>query len=328
MVLLMGAAGLWLARRGIMDQAFRRGLSHLLMVLLLPCLLLSKLSASVDVAHLTQWAVVPLMALLYIAAGMLCGWLVVLVTRPPPELRRVVVAATAFGNSGYVPIPLVMALASTAPLFANDPGASGRGVAYVSLYLVCMSPCLWAIAYPYLSHQPVRSMRLTELISPPVIAGFAGILLGACPTLRHLVVDKGAPLRVFMDTADIIGQAAIPCALLVLGANLAEAPPADGAVNARTILSIGVARSVVLPLLGFAVVPALRAAGAIPADPMCSLVLMIEAGVPSATNLMIMCQVHKRGEVAMSRILVWQYVLAVPALTILVALFLWKVGNS
>ncbi|OGV75317.1 MAG: hypothetical protein A3K19_18440 [Lentisphaerae bacterium RIFOXYB12_FULL_65_16] len=326
-VAFVAAAGLWLARRGILTTDFRRALSHLIVSLMLPCLLISKLSASVNLQNLLNWIVVPAVALVYIALGMAMGWLVTALMRPPESVRRVVTAAMAFGNSGYVPMPLVLALAATAPLFRNDPHAGERGVAYISLYLVCMSPCLWGIAFPYLANKPLGHIGREYILSAPFVAVLVGIVFGVTPFLRHLFVDAHAPLRVVMLTADQIGIAAIPCALLVLGANLADSEVREAAVSNRLLAVIIAARLVVLPLIGCAFVVALHRAGLVPKDPMCLLVLMIQAGVPPATNLILMCQVHKQGEAAMSKILVVTYAAAVPLMTVLIAIFLWVVGT-
>ena len=82
-------------------------------------------------------------------------------------------------------------------------------------------------------------------------------------------------------------------------------------------------RLILLPLIGCLVTLGLWHWGVIPRDPMLALVLMIEASVPSATNLVVMCQLHGRGEAVISRILVSSYLLAVPLMTAFVALFLW-----
>ena len=113
----------------------------------------------------------------------------------------------------------------------------------------------------------------------------------------------------------------------MLGANLADSEVREAAVSNRLLAVIIAARLVVLPLIGCAFVVALHRAGLVPKDPMCLLVLMIQAGVPPATNLILMCQVHKQGEAAMSKILVVTYAAAVPLMTVLIAIFLWVVGT-
>lgn len=320
-------AGVWLVRKGIMTLDLRRGLSQVVTVLLVPCLLLAKIGGGVDVSVLRQLLVLPGMALVYVGLGWGIGGLLVLMMRPPPEHRRLVLACCGFGNSGYIPYPLVVAIAGTAPLFANDPDAGSRGVVYISLYLVAMSPCLWGIGYPFLSGKPLRSLRWSQLVSPPLLAAVGGLVIGCVPFLRNLLVAPGAPLRVMYHTCDLLGSAAIPCALLVLGANLAERPKVHERTAVSTVLAVAWGRLVLLPLVGCLLTVGLWRMGWLNNDPMLALVLMIQASVPSATNLVLMCQMHGRGEAAISRILVASYLLAVPSMTACVAVFLWVIGR-
>lgn len=324
-VVLICLAGTWLARRGVLDRAFCRSLSRLILHLMLPCLLVSKLSQSASGSNLAQWALLPLSALVYVAVGFGAGAVLVRLLRPPPELRRVATAAVAFGNSGYIPYPLVTALAATAPLFAADPGAGDRGVAYISVYLLCMSPCLWGIGYPYLSQQPLSALRREHFLSPPVLSAAAGLALGVIPPLRALFVAQGAPLRVVLDAADVVGTGVIPCALIVLGANLARPPGDGGELPLGACLGVVCGRLLLMPVLGSLYVLLLNHFGALPEDPMFRLVLLIESAVPAATNLMVMSQVHGRSESAMAWVLVVNNVAAIATLSLFGGVFLWLV---
>jgi predicted permease len=322
-IVLICLAGTWLARRGVLDRAFCRALSRLILHLMLPCLLISKLSASASGANLARWALLPASALLYVGVGFAVGSLMVWIIRPPPAVRRLVTAATAFGNSGYIPYPLVTALAATAPILATDAGAGDRGVAYISVYLLCMSPCLWGIGYPYLAHQPLSSLRREHFLSPPIISALIGLALGLLPPLHALFVANGAPLRVFIDAAGVVGDGVIPCALIVLGANLADTPAKTAELPLRSYVGVACGRLFIMPLFGCLYVLALSRFGLLPADPMFALVLLIESAVPAATNLMVMCQVHERSESAMAWVLVVNNLLAIVTLSLFGALFLW-----
>ncbi len=317
------AAGAWLARKGVLDSTGRSKLSRVILWTLLPALLFSKLSRSATAANLREWVALPLAAYAYIAAGFILGRLLARLLHPPADTERVLSAATAFGNSGYIPIPLVAAIAGTATLFKDDPGAADRGIAYISVYLVGMSPCLWGIAYPYLSGRTFRAIRWRQVLSPPVCAALSGAIIGAFSPLRDLLIEPGAPFRALVDVSELAGAGAIPCSLLVLGANVMSGAAAVDELSLRPIIGVIVGRLLLFPFVGIGTVLLLRRWGWVPADPMFALVLMLEAAVPPATNLIVMCQLHGRGEKAMARILFWTYLAAVPALTVFVSLFLW-----
>jgi predicted permease len=182
---------------------------------------------------------------------------------------------------------------------------------------------MWGIGYPFLTGKPLRTLRWSQIISPPFLSSLTGILIGCTPFLRNLLVAPNGALRVLFDTAELIGSAAIPCALLILGANLADRPQGQDRAAASTIAAVAWGRLILLPLLGCLVTLGLWHWGVIPRDPMLALVLLVEASVPSATNLVVMCQLHGRGEATMSRILVASYLLAVLTMTAFVGFFLW-----
>ncbi len=316
--------GYWLARKGVLDAAGRTKLSRVILWALLPALLFAKLGRNASLDNLRQWATLPGIALLYVGIGFALGALLRRLARAPAAAGRGVTAASAFGNSGYIPIPLVAAVAATSPLFRQDPGAAGRGIAYISVYLTAMSPALWGIGYPYLSGRNPREISWNQWLSPPVAGSLLGILVGASPAFRRFLIVPGAPLGVIRDAAELLGAGAIPCSLLVLGANVAAAGAAGrDSVAWRPVLGVAVTRLLVFPFIGIAVMLALRTLHLIPRDPMFALVLMIEAAVPPATNLIVMCQLHERGENAMARILFWTYLAAAPVLTLFLGLFLW-----
>ncbi len=326
-VLLVCAAGGWLARRGLMTRDLRTCLGRVVVLLMLPCFLFVNVGARTTLDSLCEWGMLPAFGLIYAAAGLLVGHALVALMRPAEPLRRPMAVATAFGNSGYIPIPLVTSVAATAALFAGDPEAARRGVTFISLYLVGFSPCLWGIAYPYLAGAPTRKAARRHLLSPPILSVLAGILVGVVPWLRGLLIGPGAPLALLTDTADLVGQATIPCALLLLGANLTDPDTQEAHLRTRDVIGVACGKLAVMPLFGCLLTVVCWKRGLIPHDPMFGLVLMLEAAVPPATNLIVMCQAHGKGEAAMSRLLVWSYIAAVPGLTVLVALFLHVLGS-
>jgi len=333
-ILFAAGVGAWLARRGVLNAQARTVLSRIILFPLLPCLLFSKLSRAASIQNLASWVALPLSAAIYIAAGFAVGRLLTRTFLQDPDERRVFTAASAFGNSGYIPIPLAAALAATSPLFKADPGAAARGIAYISVYLVVMSPCLWGIGYPYLSGRPMRDLSIRQVLSPPVLAALAGILFGVVPGLRAAVAAADAPLQIIEAVAEMLGAGAIPCSLLVMGANIAGDPgpadeshgggPRDGYAH---IVLLTITRLVILPLIGVCVTTAAAALGLLPPDPMFMMVMLLESCVPPATNLIVMCQLHGRGERRMARAQFWTYVAAAPMLTVNAAVFLWIVRN-
>ena len=322
-LVLVVLLGVVLGKRGVITKEGRACLSNIIMMVMLPCLLVASLSQNASVENLGKLPMLMVAAAVYVAFGLLVAALLRRVFRIGPENARIIGAATSFGNASYLPLPLLAAACASAPVFADDPsGALSRSVAYVSIFLMCHSPLLWLVAFPYLSGHSWRELRLRQVLNMPILASTTGVILGTVPFLRALIVDADAPLRIVIDSCELVSQGVFPCALLVLGATLAQRLPAGESVPLRVFSVVALGKLVLMPVLGFFFTMALWRGGLIPDDPVCVLVLMLEAAVPPANNLIIMCQMHQRGEAVMARVLLVMYCLAVPSLTIAMMCFL------
>lgn len=312
-------AGFLLARRGVLDRRAGTALSRTIFMVMLPALLLAKVSASLRTETLLQWWALPAAAVFYAVTGALVGSAVARFSRTPAHQRPIVVSSVAFANAGYLPMTLIVAICSTASSFAADPTAADRGLAYVAVYVVLYSPMLWLCAYPYLAPPGHRAVPWQRLISPPLCAVLAAIAIALTP-LRTLFHGTNAPLGGIIEVAELLGAGTIPCALLVVGANLANRPADPQRLPHRAIAAATAAKLLILPAIGIVTVRAL--APILPDDPVFHLVLLIEAATPTAVNLVIMCQLHEHGEGDMAAVLLWQYLAAIPSLTLFIALYL------
>lgn len=134
-------AGVLLTRRGALTADVRRGLSKMSASLLVPCLLLERLSRTVTPALLTEAWPILLAGFFYVILGCGLGCAVVHVFSVPAELRRPTIAAISFANSQALPIILIDVIAPA--LF--DEGAAALGVAYIGLYLAVYLVLQWTI---------------------------------------------------------------------------------------------------------------------------------------------------------------------------------------
>ena len=314
--------GVWLGRSGILNQNARNALSKIIITVMLPSLLVVSLSQNAGLENLGKWSFLLIAAAVFalcgLAIGTLFGWLF----RVPKGLRRLLSTSTSLGNASYLPMPLLAAIAAGAPLFANDPGAESRSIAYISVFLMCHSPLLWLLGYPSLSGKSWREINWRMILNPPILASSTGLLLATVPALNALIVQPAAPLRILIDTGQLISHGVFPCALLILGANLAEKLPPGQTVPWNAYLALCLGKLVILPTIGYGLATLAWKQGWIPDDPMFRLVLMVEAAVPPANNLMIMCQMHKNCEAAIARLLLCAYCVAIPTLTFAIMIFI------
>lgn len=320
-VVLVCAGGAWLGRRGILDAVATRRLSQVIFHLLLPCLLVSKISGAITWDEVRVLWILPVMALFYVSLGFVLGQFGCRLLRPPAELLRPAVAAVAFPNSGYLPMTILTAMATTVPQLSAIDGAGDRAIALISIYLVGFTFCLWGLGFPYLSQQ--RGVRWDKMLSPPLLAMFVGLLIGLTP-LRGLLHGAEAPLAVLGGALEMLGMATLPCAMLVLGGNLAHGPSRD-LVPVRVTAGVVVLRLLLMPLLGLGLVLGLLRLGLLPREPLLLLVLLMESAAPSANNLVVISEIHGHGEKAIATILFWSYLLGILSLTLYGSVFVYTV---
>ena len=326
-LVLVVLIGVWLGRKGLLDKPTRQHFSKILMLVMLPSLLIVSLGRNAQLHNLGQWWVLIVAAGLYVLFGFAVSELVFKMLRLPNHLRHNFCAATAFGNSSYLPLPLMMTITASAPIFLNDATAGERSFAYISVYLLCHSPLLWLIGFPYLSGKSIKELKWNQIVSPPLVASAIGLLLGATPWLNRLFFSAGAPLAILVSTMDMIGKAIFPLALMLLGANLSEKLPEGDSMPIRSFVSLTICRLLILPAFGFATAWLAWRFGLGPQDPLFYLVIMTESAVPAATNLIVMTQVHHKGEASMARFLLCEYCLSIPLLTLTMTFFLYIIQS-
>ncbi|KOM32125.1 protein PIN-LIKES 7-like [Vigna umbellata] len=163
---------------------------------------------------------------------------------------------------------------------------------------------------------------LTELMSPPTIATFFGFLFGGVEWLRNLIIGREAPLRVILDSIQLLGDGTIPCITVLLGGNLTQGMQSSS-VQPLVVICIIIARLVLLPAIGFFVVRGAANFGLLPLDPLFQYVLVIQYALPPAMNISTMAQLFDVGTEESSVIILWTYGAATIALTLWSTYLIW-----
>lgn len=160
------AAGVLLTRRGAFTPDVRRGLSKAAASLLVPCLLVERLSRSVTPELLAAaWPIIPV-GFLYVGLGCSLGFISAIGTSD--EVRRPTIAATAFANSQAMPIILIDVIGPE--LFGPD--AAATAVTYIGLYLTVYLVLQWTIGAALLD-VPMLSLGGGEKPAPSEAASHA-----------------------------------------------------------------------------------------------------------------------------------------------------------
>ncbi|CAN6290808.1 unnamed protein product [Urochloa humidicola] len=190
----------------------------------------------------------------------------------------------------------------TSPLTSNDVRAS-----FLSEYLRRGKDLLVEI--------------LKELWSPPSIAALVGFTVGAIDKMKSLVTEEGSPLRVIHDSTKLLGDATIPCTVLILGGNLTKGI-GKTVIKPIVVISIVVIRYVVLPACGICVVTVASKLGFLPRSPLYRYVLLLQSTVPPAMSIGTIAQLFDVGEEECSIIFLWTHLVAALALTLWSTVFM------
>lgn len=161
-----------------------------------------------------------------------------------------------------------------------------------------------------------------EALAPPTLGAIFGIVFGMIPWLKRLLIGDGAPLQLIYNSLNLLGEATIPCIILILGGNLTQSSR-DGKVPSRLLIMVVCVRFVLLPAIGIGIVTVAKHLGFLPPDPLYQFVLMIQFAVPPAINISTIVQLFNVAQVECSVIMLWTYMTAVVSLTAWSTVFLW-----
>ncbi|CAH1437106.1 unnamed protein product [Lactuca virosa] len=173
----------------------------------------------------------------------------------------------------------------------------------------------------------ILNVLLEKLMAPPTLGSIVGLIFGATPWLKKLVIGDDAPLRVIQDSVTLLGDATIPCITLILGGNLIQGMR-RASIRPIIIITIICVRFVILPMVGILVIKTAARLGLLPDDPLFSFVLLIQYTVPPAMNISTMTQLFNVGQEECSVLTMWSYLAAAFALTGWSTVFMWILTSS
>ena len=321
-IFIIAAIGAFLVRFKVVTTNFLDNLGKIIFRVMLPCLLFSSVAGFLSFEKIQKFWFLPLAFVIYMLIGGSLGYLALKIVKPPKQYRNALIVSNAFANSGYLPIPLISAIIFIFPHFKELGISHEVGVSFVSMYLVAFSPMMWSVGYNVMSAQK-KKFKLTDGITPPVIGVFLGVIVAMIPKLQNCLCSQDGELFFLFNTVKVIAGGTIPCVLLILGGKLAYGPKVK-AIGAKTVLSVIVTKLIILPSIALAGLFFLHHIKMISLSPVLLLVLVIEAAVPPANNLIVICSMTNRKiEEGMAGLLFWTYLAAVPLLTFFIMLAMW-----
>jgi len=218
-IFLLIFTGYLVRRRGLVDEAFNRQLSLLLMNVFYPALILYSVVHNYTLASLAANWMLPVGSALIMTIGWLVGKLALAgLRRQPDDLRRTFHFGCAINNYSFLPIMLVSGLWGE------------KAVAQVIFSSLGAELCIWTLGVQALTGHSFSRQALKNFLSMPILALTLAI---SVVIARSLLTPSGLTSlnvpampdqvgQAIMSTCQMLGQAAIPVSAIVCGCRMAS----------------------------------------------------------------------------------------------------------
>lgn len=296
-ILLMGGCGYFLGRRKIIHEDGLGLLSGLVIHFFLPCFILSQFLGNFSFQLYKNWWIFPLLSFAMTLCAFILAKAVCLLEKDVTH-RKEFLSLVSFQNSGYIPLMLV------ATLFSIE-GARILNV-YIFLFLIGFDLVLWLLGVWMLTRHRIEKFELKNMVSSPVVAIAASLLLVFLGAPRFIPTEVMKPLKMF-------GDCTLPLAMIIMGGNLARFKITD--VHIPEIFLLVMTKLVLLPLLALSVVSIFKM------DFWVGFLIVLEAAVPSAVSLSVIARHYKIEEAFINQGLFFTYLFSVATIPIFLMLY-------
>ena len=200
-VLLIALSGYLLVRYKVFNSGDVKGLSLVIINVLLPCMIFSKIAVNLNPQKFPLWWVLPLVGIGLIAIGIVFA---VLFFYKDLSAKRSLLPIASMQNAGYLAIPLGQAI---------YPDQFDLYALYCFLIIIGLNPILWSVGKFLSTGGLLAEFSWKQFITPPFIANLSGIFF--VMTGLHQFIPKPV-----FSAIELTGSATAPLANFILGAIL------------------------------------------------------------------------------------------------------------
>lgn len=272
-------------RRNLISQHQINGLSVATVNFFLPCLIFSKVIATLKPAELPGWWALPLAGIAMAFVGTALG---AIAFAGHLREKRNMLPLAGMQNAGYLVLPIGLAL---------FPDQFDTFALYVFLFILGYNPVLWSVGKLLVSGNSGKRAGWRDFITPPFAANLVAIafaLSGAAGILPGPV----------LKAIDLLGTAAVPVATLVLGAVLGSIDVRLSSHVADTARALGV-KLLMLPAVTVLFLHLTRLHGA---NPLLAEFFVIEAASAPAVALVLQVRAYGGDEGRVGSVMFYSYV--------------------
>lgn len=304
-LLIIGAIGYLAVRIRLLSAKTIECLSRFVLVISLPCLVISTLAKEMRFDLLEEMGLCLVAALLLNGLGLAAAFLARRLFLPSSQPdRRPFLTLASLQNSGYLPIPLTNAIL---PESQRD-----IGLLFVFVYILVMGFLFWSLGVWLIARRESSTNRLENLrrmANPPMLAMLIGLVF-----LVPQVKAGLAALPLLKQGIQTVGDTTIPLVLIILGGSFTNHVAKSG--NARLVVGVAaVMKLIFIPAL------ALSAAVFLEFEPVFAFAFVLQAAMPAAMNHIVVAREYNGNVPLVSRALFSQYLLALVTVPIFLLIF-------
>jgi len=298
-IFVLGFSGYFLTKKKVISLVNLKLLTKLVINLFFPCYVFVKLINNFSFKAYPKWWIFPLISLFVSVLGFLVANLFVNIDKTLDKFKREFISLVTFQNGGYLPLILVVLLL--------PPGRKEQMLIYIFLFLLGFNTIMWSLGVFYLTQEKNSKLRFSSMFSPPVIA-IIGALLVIAVGLNRVIPN------LLIGSFNMIGNCALPLAIITVGANLALIDK-SGKNNFRNISQVVLAKLVFIPLLFLGLIFLIKPSYEI------ALLLLLQGVAPSAVSLSMILRYYNKKDNIISLGIFWTHLVCLFTIPVFLVLF-------
>lgn len=201
-ILLVALTAAILIRKDFFKEQYIKGLSELVVVVLLPAMIFDNITTSFKPQSNEYWWILPLLGFFTPIVSLLF-----IIPMYLPKIKENInkIPFATFQNGGYLVLPI-------GQLLYKDQFS--QFALYVFLYVIGLNLSLWTVGKVLITKQDVdKKVSIYNFITPPFVANIVSL------TIVFLKINEFIP-KIISDPINMLGSATVPIATFVLGATI------------------------------------------------------------------------------------------------------------
>ncbi len=273
-IFLITTAGYFFFKINIFKRVYKALLFYTINIAI-PVLILYRLATKFSASLLSQSILLPFYGLFLILLGYFVGKKAADVLKVKNYKMNIFIAMMMFTNCGYLPLPLFAAL------------FKGYNIAIAQIYVFFITfiyiSLIWSIGVNILRNdKKVKQGKFSFKITMPFLAVIVGVILAQLNIKNYISIN----VKLFMEYVGKSGEMLI---MFIMGGGLSSVRIKNIKID-KTILFLTLFRLIILPLTILPVIIFLKL------DFILRAVLLVEAGVPPAVNIVIINQQYGKSK--------------------------------